>query len=119
MPASVGTTVPEHAPAVAAKVQGRADLTRAAIGRIAYRVGKGMPINEAISREDREMSGRGGALIFRDIYNEVDVNDVDRATIIRYGLGRLMGLDHDQAQFWATTSVTIGRPRKNSEPNHT
>jgi hypothetical protein len=109
---ALGAIVPEHAPAVAAKVQGMPGLSRAAIGRAAYRVAKGMSVADALRLEQSEMNGRGGTLSFQMPDDEADHGEVSLARLVRTGLGILMGMTEDQARMWAETSVKIGRPRK-------
>jgi hypothetical protein len=109
---ALGAIVPEHAPAVAAKARGMPGLSRAAIGRTAYRIAKGMTVADALRLEQREINGRGGTLTFQIPDNEADHGDVSLARLVRKGLGILMGMSEAQAEMWAETSVTIGRPRK-------
>jgi hypothetical protein len=109
---ALGAIVPEHAPAVAAKVQGVPGLSRAAIGRMAYRVAKGMTVADALKLEQHETSGRGGTLTFQVPDSEADHGETGLARLVRKGLGILMGMTEAQAEMWAETTVTIGRPRK-------
>ena len=108
---TVGARVPARIPGIAAKVVGRPELSRSAVGRIAYRVGKGMLVDDAIKIESSETNDKGGMLNFRVDRSEVDADDENRAFIIRKGLGLMMGMDSEQAETWAGL-MKPGRPRK-------
>lgn len=109
----VGVLVPEHTPGIAAKVQGRPDLSRSAVGRISYRVGKGMPVKDAIALETPETNSRGGMLNFRADRSDIDENDGNRSFIVRKGLALMMGMTEKQAEVWA--ELPIGRPKKDKD----
>jgi hypothetical protein len=119
---TVGTLVPQHTPSIAAKLLGRPDLSRAAIGRIALRVYKGADPFGALqqeTREHKEISGHSGVLNFQASDELADVGEgVNRAQAIRAGLGMIMGMSPEEAQSWAKLPRT-GRPPKDRSSSGT
>lgn len=107
----IGATIPEHTPAIAAKLLGIPQLSRAAVGRIAYRVAKGMSPEEA-SRMESRITGHGNILNFRIADTEVDSQERNHSRIVRLGLGLIMGMSPEEAEVWADNLNKGGRPRK-------
>lgn len=107
----VSATIPPRIPGIAAKVSGHPELSRSAVGRVAYRVAKGMDINDAIALETPETKDHGGRFNFQMDRSEIDGDDANRSLIIRKGLALMMGLDDEAAEVWAGL-MKPGRPRK-------